>query len=79
MTLARLESRFDKAFLVEDVPKSEVHQKWKDYTDQVRRSSGLRVLEIGSREVTGPSTARTQFANAEYVGLITIQVETSTS
>lgn len=45
-----------------------MHQKWKDYTDQVRRSSGLRVLEIGSREVTGPSTARTQFANAEYVG-----------
>ena len=28
----------------------------------------LRVLEIGSREVTGPSKARQEFANAEYVG-----------
>ncbi len=68
LTLARLESRFDRAFLVDDVPLSQAHQRWKIYVDEVRDRKGLRVLEIGSREVTGPSTARTQFADAEYVG-----------
>jgi len=29
---------------------------------------GIRILEIGSREVTGTSDARERFANAEYVG-----------
>lgn len=28
----------------------------------------MRILEIGSREVTGPSDARERFPNAEYIG-----------
>lgn len=66
--VARIESVFDRAYLADDVPVSQVHQKWDNYVGQLNKGEGLRVLEIGSREVTGPSTAREQFANGEYVG-----------
>jgi hypothetical protein len=68
-SLARLESAFDAAFLVDDVPLSrpispqDLHQ----YTT-VADGRRLRILEIGSREVTGPSQAREKFADADYVG-----------
>ncbi len=35
---------------------------------EIGNKPGLRILEIGSREVTGESNARKQFANATYVG-----------
>ena len=68
--LARVESAFDKAYLVDDVPisKNIAHQKWQEYLYRLGNKEGLRILEIGSREVTGISEARKRFAKAEYVG-----------
>jgi SAM-dependent methyltransferase len=65
-----IESRFDKKFLAPDVPMPKLvsHQKWQKYLYEIGNKPGLRVLEIGSREVTGTSHARKAFANAEYVG-----------
>jgi ubiquinone/menaquinone biosynthesis C-methylase UbiE len=68
--LLLIESRFDKAFLAPDVPMSTIvsHQQWQKYLCEIGNKPGMRVLEIGSREVTGPSNARKEFAKAEYVG-----------
>ena len=68
--LARFESLFDKRFLASDVPLSQAisHQKWQSYLYELANKQKLRVLEIGSREVTGPSEARSRFGNAEYIG-----------
>lgn len=65
-----IESRFDKGFLASDVPMSRLisHQKWQQYLYQIGNKPGMKVLEIGSREVTGASNARNEFAKAEYVG-----------
>lgn len=65
-----VESRFDKQFLAKDVPMSKIvsHQKWQSYLYQIGNKPGMRVLEIGSREVTGKSNARNEFSQAEYVG-----------
>jgi SAM-dependent methyltransferase len=68
--IARLQSPFDKKFVVGEIPVSDdiSHRNWQKYIYQLGNVSGLRILEIGSREVTGPSSARKQFAQAEYVG-----------
>ena len=68
--LARLESLFDYSFLADDVPPSTItsHEKWHDYLYQLCNKPGLRVLEVGSREVAGKSVARARFGQAEYVG-----------
>jgi Methyltransferase domain len=68
-TIARLTSFRDKGYLV-DVPMSQTisHQNWRKLLYQLGNKEGLRVLEIGSREVTGPSDARQQFSKAQYVG-----------
>jgi SAM-dependent methyltransferase len=65
-----IESRFDKQFLVKDVPmpKNVSHQKWKKYLYEIGNKQGMRILEIGSREVTGQSVARREFSNAKYIG-----------
>lgn len=65
-----VESRFDKQFLAKDVPMSKIvsHQKWQNYLYQLGNKPGMRILEIGSREVTGKSHARSEFSKAEYVG-----------
>jgi len=65
-----LESRFDHKFLSADVhePVSVSHQKWQEYLYHNFDKPGFRVLEIGSREVTGPSHARKRFSHADYVG-----------
>lgn len=69
-SLVRLESRFDNVFLVSDVPMSQAvaHQKWQEHLYRIGNKKGLRILEIGSREVTGLSEARQRFALADYVG-----------
>jgi hypothetical protein len=69
-TLGWLGSGFDKAFLVDGVPISQKvsHAKWQKYLYQMGNKKGLRILEIGSREVTGHSVARKQFEKAEYIG-----------
>lgn len=68
--LALVESVFDKQFLVKDVPMSTIvsHQKWEKYLYEIGNKPGLRILEIGSREVTGKSGARKNFSNASYIG-----------
>ena len=68
--LARGESLFDRRFLADDVPLSKLvsHRNWEKYLYEIGNKKGFRVLEIGSREVTGPSDARKQFSKAQYVG-----------
>jgi hypothetical protein len=44
------------------------HQKWQKYLYGIDNKPELRVTEIGSREVTGASNDRNEFAKAEYVG-----------
>jgi SAM-dependent methyltransferase len=65
-----VESIFDKQFLVTDVPMSKIvsHQKWQKYLYEIGNKQGMRILEIGSREVTGQSSARKEFSNAKYIG-----------
>jgi SAM-dependent methyltransferase len=65
-----IESRFDRIFLDRDVPVSKMvsHQKWQKHLYLIGNKPGNRVLEIGSREVTGTSIARKEFSNATYVG-----------
>jgi SAM-dependent methyltransferase len=65
-----IESLFDKNYLAPDVPLSQfgTHQKCRQYLYEIGNKPGMRVLEIGSREVIGPSNARDGFAKAEYVG-----------
>ena len=69
MALSRLESRFDSAFLLEDVPMTPPIPL-PSVPTYLNPAPGqkLRILEIGSREVTGESTARKQFAAHDYVG-----------
>jgi SAM-dependent methyltransferase len=65
-----IDSMSDKEFLAPDVPMSRVisHQNWRKHLYEIGNRPGMKVLEIGSREVTGPSDARSEFAMAEYVG-----------
>lgn len=64
------ESRFDKAYLAAVVPTPSTvgHQKWQAYLYEIGNEPGMRILEVGSREVTGQSTARNAFARARYTG-----------
>jgi len=65
-----IETKFDSNFLAADVPMSKMvsHQKWQRYLYEIGNKSGMRILEIGSREVTGESIARKEFSMAKYVG-----------
>lgn len=65
-----IENEFDKDFLAPDVPMSTIvsHQKWQRYLFELGNKPGMRILEIGSREVTGESNARIEFSKAEYIG-----------
>lgn len=69
-TMARLQSPFDRKFLAGDIPMSGAiaHRHWHDYIYEFGKQEGLRVLEIGSREVTAMSDARKRFSKAQYVG-----------
>lgn len=65
-----LESRFDGRFLSADVqpPRNVAHHQWQEHLFSTFNRPGLRILEIGSREVTGKSQARHRFNLAEYTG-----------
>lgn len=67
---ARFMSPFDFRFLREDVPPSRLtsHSSHLDHLGTLFNKEGMRILEIGSREVVGASTARKVFSKAEYVG-----------
>lgn len=64
------ESLFDKFYLDPNVPMSKLvsHSKWFEYLLKIGNHKGIKILEIGSREVTGKSDARKRFSNAQYVG-----------
>jgi ubiquinone/menaquinone biosynthesis C-methylase UbiE len=44
------------------------HQNWQKYLSEIGNKPGTRVLEIGSREVTGASNARKEFTRADHIG-----------
>ena len=48
-------------------PKLVGHSQWADFLEREFNKPGMRVLEIGSRVVTG-ANHRSRFAQAEYVG-----------
>lgn len=63
-------SLIDHKFLANDVPKpSNVsHTNWRPYLYELANKQGMRILEIGSREVTGKSVDRDMFDKAIYIG-----------
>jgi SAM-dependent methyltransferase len=63
-------SIFDRKYLSKDVPLSKMvsNQQWRKYLYKIGNKQGMRILEIGSREVCGKSTARKEFSNATYIG-----------
>ena len=64
------ETRFDKEFLAPNVdpPRLVGHHQWREYLSKIGNKKNMRILELGSREVTGKSSARESFSQAEYVG-----------
>lgn len=60
----------DKSYLHKNVPLSITisHDKWCDYLIELANKNHWNVLEIGSREVTGPSSIRKKLINARYTG-----------
>jgi SAM-dependent methyltransferase len=68
--ITAVESKFDMDYMTGDVPISKIasHRHWQKYLYQRGNSAGMKILEIGSREVTGKSTARKEFSAAHYVG-----------
>ena len=60
----------DHKYLDPHVPISKLvgHSNYLQYLTDVGNHKGMKILEIGSREVTGKSDARKRFSNAEYVG-----------
>lgn len=63
--LATLPFRFIKN--KEREPKNISHRNWLDHLQVMFNKPGMRVLEIGSRNVTGANHRKT-FSNAEYIG-----------
>jgi hypothetical protein len=66
----QIQSRdMDSEYLHEDVKLSDAisHLKWPQKLSQLANKKGLRILEIGSREVVSKSK-RDLFPNAEYIG-----------
>ena len=63
-------SKYDSLYLHPDVPITQTvnHGNYMDYLVSIGNHEGCRILEIGSREVTGKSDARERFSKAEYIG-----------
>ena len=61
---------FDEDYLVKEVtePRYVGHGHWGKYLFPIANKKGMRILEVGSREVTGPSHARKDLTEAEYTG-----------
>jgi SAM-dependent methyltransferase len=68
--ITAVESKFDMDYLTGDVPIPKIagHMYWQEYLYTRGNKSGMKILEIGSREVTGKSMARQRFSAASYVG-----------
>jgi hypothetical protein len=63
-------SMADGHFLASDVPMARTvsHANWRAHLLQLANRPGFKVLEVGSREVTGNSSFRRDFDQATYVG-----------
>lgn len=61
----RFASAFDRTYLADGIP-NDAKPAWNAFVQSI--TPGKRILEIGSREVTGPSKWRETFAGSEYVG-----------
>jgi SAM-dependent methyltransferase len=59
----------DKQYLEKDVPLAKIahHKKWMPYVAEFGNKKGMKVLEIGSRWVTG-DYFKPYFSEADYVG-----------
>jgi len=59
----------DIEYLTHDVPMSKIanHANFISYLSEIGNKKGMKILEIGSRVVTG-SNFRSYFSNAEYIG-----------
>lgn len=68
--LARLEGVFDPFLVSPDVPMSKeiAHRSWVEKLLSLADLEGASVLEVGSREVCGPSTFRKRMRHCKYVG-----------
>lgn len=68
--ITTIESKFDGDYLTGNVPLSKIasHQNWQNYLFEAGNKPGMKILEIGSREVTGKSKARKGFELAQYTG-----------
>jgi len=60
----------DLSYLAADVPMSSIasHASHLQYLYTHGNREGMRILEVGSREVTGPLAERQMFTKAEYIG-----------
>jgi hypothetical protein len=68
---AGLDASADNAsYRAADVPMSSIasHASHLHYLYTHGNHEGMRILEVGSREVTGPSAGRQMFTKAEYIG-----------
>ena len=65
-----IETVSDERYLAKDVPMSKLvsHLEWQNYLYKIGNKPGMKILEIGSREVTAKSFARNEFTNATYIG-----------
>jgi hypothetical protein len=70
--LVRLEARYDRMYRDAGAPLADSvsHSRWRGRLLRLCSEPGKRVLEVGSREVTGASDMRRRFADrgADYVG-----------
>jgi len=59
----------DTNYLAQDVPLSKImnHSKWQEYLYDIGNKENVKILEIGSREVTGGRN-RNKLLKAQYVG-----------
>lgn len=70
----KLKSKIDKGFVdkkfLTDVPMAKLcgHESWQKYLQEIGNKPGMKILEVGSREVTGKSNARKEFSLASYTG-----------
>lgn len=49
-------------------PENVSHSDWVDFLSTTFNKNGIRILELGSRNVTG-ANLRSRFSNADYIGL----------
>ncbi|MFO1480991.1 MAG: methyltransferase domain-containing protein [Turneriella sp.] len=68
--ISQTTGRFDKYLISPDIAMAQIasHSQALGYLAKQFNKPGMKILEIGSREVTGPSKARTMFSQAKYTG-----------